>query len=204
MASARIARPVTPRHKKGFNADARKAHSAAIAATKQERGPDHRSRITSHHDRGRLVVRSEFPLESRHAVWSGSSEDHDGDSASVSCWITQQEVETQIHADRKRFTRIAAELTFTHVQPGGRASGPSACIPSYRRASALPLSWPTRRRGIGEALPTRLAAPHEAVVRGTHRLVGTVPVPRRIIVAALFSQCDPRRSHQANPRIIGP
>ena len=107
--------------------------------------------------------------------------------------ITQQEVATQMHADKKGFTQFGAEPTFAYVQPGGRASVPSACIPSYRRESAFPLSWPTGRsrwRGIGEALPTRRAAPHDAVVRGTQRLVGTVSVPRRISVAALFSQCD--------------
>ena len=36
--------------------------------------------------------------------------------------ITKQEVETQMHADKKGFTQIEAELTFAPVQPGGRAS----------------------------------------------------------------------------------
>jgi hypothetical protein len=61
-------------------------HSAAPGRNqKQERGPDCRSRTTSRVYRGRLVLRSE-PLR---VVWSASSEDHDGASASVSPLIAQ-------------------------------------------------------------------------------------------------------------------
>ena len=49
-----------------------------------------------------LVLRSESLIKSRHSVWRASSEDHDCDTASVSASITQ----TQMHADKKGFTRI--------------------------------------------------------------------------------------------------
>jgi hypothetical protein len=85
---------------------------------------------------------------------------------------------------------------------GGRASAPSACIPSYRRASAFPLSWPSRRhrwRGIGVALPTRRAQPRDAAVRARSLRwhapagFGRFPCMSDQRLRIVLSQCDTRR-----------
>jgi len=78
-----------------------------LAATKQERRPDLRSRTTSRHDRGWSVLQSESLIEPLRAVWSTSFEDYHGASASVSPLITNQEVETQMRADKKGCIRLA-------------------------------------------------------------------------------------------------
>jgi hypothetical protein len=52
-----------------------------------------------------------------------------------------QKGETQIHTDKQGCTQIPAEPTLAQIQPSGRASAPSVCIPAYPCASAFPLPF---------------------------------------------------------------
>jgi hypothetical protein len=97
---------------------------------------------------------------------STSSEVYDRASASISRLITRQE--TQMHADKKDargwYARTATGLNGGHV-----GSAASMLIPSYRRASAFPLSllqaaqaWDWQRNYLaskwGQRPPVRLIA----------------------------------------------